>query len=404
MEDVKELLLSRIEGISDPIQKVLLKDVLADVFEELLRYSDDRFSRLEKRLEEEICDGSRSYSIDTGICKKDSLDQTSRFLFEMKAGKIHEKGYLGKLFLACDYPVICQCMRKTYHALVETDQGEFKTTVSLRYCKDYLETLGQLYQTFLANQRPWHTINCPFLYKFLAIIDREGIVPEDALIKKVEIMLEELSHSVINDAVLVWNVREETHKPSVEVAAADREAVNIHRILLQDEESGYLAVTEGEDSFGIVFSKGQLSVRTEKEVHKDIKLLKIAHTDRKKDYTTLLYPLQTNRRNMRHIDRQAQFSPRYLWTKGEIERRLSSYEVFQEFEFVDICMDLTAESDVIAMNPFIQSHSFLKEKRKLTIILHPKDETDIFRYEKMFFLLAELQLCTEEYQWAGILR
>ncbi len=404
MEDVKELLQSRIEGISDPVQKVLLQDVLVDVFGELLRYSSEQFSQLEKRLDEEICDSSRLYYIDTGVCKRDSMDDTSRCLFEMKTEENHEKGYLGKLFLACDYHVICQCMQKTYHALVETDQGEFRTTVSLKYCKDYLETLEQLYQTFLANQRSWHTINCPFLYKFLTIVDREGIVPEDALVKKVEIMLGELSHSVINDAVLVWNVQEEIHKPSVEVAAADREAVNIHRILLPDEEAGYLAMPEGEDNFCTVFSEGQLMVRTEKEIHKNMKLFKIARMDSKKDYTALLYPLQTNRRKMRHIDRQAQLSPRYLWTKGEIERRLSSYEVFQEFELVDICMDLTAEFDVLAVNPFIRSHSFMKKKRKLTIVLHPKDGTDIFRYEKMFFLLAELQLCTEEYQWTGILR
>ena len=404
MEDVKELLQSRIEGISDPVQKVLLQDVLVDMFGELLRYSSEQFSQLEKRLDEEICDSSRLYYIDTGVCKRNSLDYTSRYLFEMKAGKNREKGYLGKLFLACDYPVICQCMQKPYQALVETDHGEFKTTVSLTYCKDYLETLEQFYRTFLANQRPWHTINCPFLYKFLAIVDREGIVPQDAMVEKVEIMFGELSHSVINDAVLVWNVQEEMHKPSVEIAAAEREAVNIHRISLPDEEAGYLAMPEGEDYFCTVFSEGELFVRTEKEVHKNMKLFKIARMDSKKDYTALLYPLQTNRRNMRHIDRQAQLSPRYLWTKGEIERRLSSYEVFQEFELLDICMDLTDKLDVLSMNPFIRSHSLMKKKRRLTIVLHAKDNTDIFRYEKMFFLLAELQLCTEEYQWAGILR
>ena len=84
MEDVKELLQSRIEGISDPVQKVLLQDVLVDVFGELLRYSSEQFSQLEKRLDEEICDSSRLYYIDTGVCKRDSMDDTSRCLFEMK--------------------------------------------------------------------------------------------------------------------------------------------------------------------------------------------------------------------------------------------------------------------------------------------------------------------------------
>ena len=71
---------------------------------------------------------------------------------------------------------------------------------------------------------------------------------------------------------------------------------------------------------------------------------------------------------------------------------------------VDICTDLPRELEGLDLNPFIKENSLLQRKRKITIILHPKDETDIFRYEKMFFLLAELQLCTKEYQWTGILR
>ncbi|MCI8562929.1 MAG: hypothetical protein HFH69_05360 [Lachnospiraceae bacterium] len=404
MEDEKELLRSRIERISDPVQKVLLRDVLADVFGELLRYSNEQFSQLEKRLDAEISDPSRLYYIDTGVCKKDGLDDTSQCLFGIKAGKVREKGYLGKLFLACDYPVICQCLHKPYQALVETDQGEFKTTVSLKYCRDYLETFGNLYKTFLANQKQWHTVNCPFLYKFLSIMDREGVVPQDALVQRVEIMLGELSRFVVNDAVPVWNVQEDFCKPEVEVAAAGQKAVYVHNIHLPDDKAGYLAAPEGEDFFQTVFSDGNFSVRTEKEAHKNMKLFKIASIDYNRDGTELLYPLQTNRRKMRFVDRQAQVCPRYLWTRGETERILSSYEVFQDFVLVDICTDLPGELEGLDLNPFIKENSLLQKKRKITIILHPKDETDIFRYEKMFFLLAELQLCTKEYQWTGILR
>ena len=87
-----------------------------------------------------------------------------------------------------------------------------------------------------------------------------------------------------------------------------------------------------------------------------------------------------------------------------MERILSAYEVFQDFELVDICPDMQGETETLDMNPFIRVHSFLKQKRKIAVVLHAKDSSDIFRYEKMFFLLAELQLCTEEYEWTGILR
>ena len=67
-------------------------------------------------------------------------------------------------------------------------------------------------------------------------------------------------------------------------------------------------------------------------------------------------------------------------------------------------MDFKESVPVLDMNSFIKSHSLLKPKRKISLILHPKNSTDIFRYEKMFFLLAELQLYTDEFEWTGVLK
>ena len=84
---------------------------------------------------------------------------------------------------------------------------------------------------------------------------------------------------------------------------------------------------------------------------------------------------------------------------------LSAYQVFSEFELVDVRTGTQEDKmEVMDMNPFIRVHTFLKQKQKLVLILHARDPADIFRYEKMFFLLAELQLCTQEYQWTGVLQ
>ncbi len=404
MEHVKELLKSRIEGIHDPVQRILLQDVLADVFTELLQYSEERYARLENKLDMETGDSLRQYYIYTGVCKREDIDNTSRCLFEIKTGQAYGTGYLGRIFLACGYPVIRQCISREYKAQVITDKGEYETVVSLRYCHAYLDAIGHLYHQFNLSQKQWHTINCPFLYKMLDIVDTKGVVPCDEAVQKVEIMLGELSEYVIYDAVLVWNVQEEIYKPSVETAAADNEGVYIHKIFLQDKVSGYLAAPEGEDFFWTVFSEDNILVHTRKRAHEKMKLLKVAHMDINKDLTGLLYPLQSNYRNMRHVDRQALNNPRCIWTEGETRRILSSYEVFNEFELLDICMDLQGDIPGIDTNHFIKSNSLLKSRRKVALVLHPKDSKDIFRYEKMFFLLSELQLCAAEYEWTGILK
>lgn len=402
MEQVKELLQSRIEKIHDPVQRILLQDVLADVFRELLRYSDKQFEALEKRLDAQIPGSKGLYDIYTGICKRENIDSTSRCLFEMDAGKEYGKGYLGKLFIACDYPSICNYLEHTYNAKVYTGQGDYKTTVSLNYCREYIKTIENLYRQFNKNQKQWHTINCPFIYKLLAVFDIKGVVPENADIQKVEI--EGIGSPIINDVAIVWNVKKEIHKTLAGTAPAGMEEVYIHKIGLEDTDEGYLAVPEGEDIFQADFSRDGLYIRTRKEVHQSIELLKIACIDTDKDLTGLLYPLQTNKRKLRHADRQALTSPRFICTKGEIERIISSYEVSDEFDLIDICMDLKKTVPVLDMNSFIKSHSLLKPKRKISLILHPKNSTDIFRYEKMFFLLAELQLYTDEFEWTGVLK
>ena len=66
---------------------------------------------------------------------------------------------------------------------------------------------------------------------------------------------------------------------------------------------------------------------------------------------------------------------------------LHSYEVFKQFELIDIRPDIQGETEPIVMNPFIRIQSFFKQKRKIAVMLRAKDPEDIFRYEKMYFLV-----------------
>lgn len=404
MEYGKELLVSRISQVRDPVQKRLLQDVLVDVFGELLAYSEESYYNLEQKISQERQDPDARYAIYTGVCKKNGLDSASRCLFEIPRGEAHAAGYLGTLFLACDYIQIRECMGKSYQAQVETDLGDYRTIVTLSYCLAYQETFYRLHQQFADNQRQWHTINCPFLYKLLDVTDQEGAVPRDAVVSKVAIDLGKLSGFVMDDMALVWNLSQEVCQPQVDVTAAGHTSWYAHHIPLEDPDAGYLAIPEGEDLFSVIFSKDGLLVRTAKAAHPNLQLIKVEPMHPEKDHTALTYPLQSNVRKLRHADRQAMGQPRFLWTKGEVERMLSAYEVFADFELAEICPDVQGEVEALDLNPFIRIHSFLKQKRKIALVLHAKDGQDIFRYEKLFFLLAELQLCTEEYEWTGILR
>ena len=458
MEQMNELLKARIAQIKDPVQKILLQDVLADVFTELVKYSDSCFTNLEHKIAQEIQDDSHLYDIYTGVCKKEGLDAASRCLtavdmvFENAGDTVYEAAYeagnkietssgyeegsedghetgndagyeteyvtdyrkpepgcLGTLFLACKYPDVLQCIKERRRAKVETDQGDYQIWVSLAYSRYYKKAFDWLYQQFGANRRQWHTVNCPFLYKMLDIFDVEQAVPKDAAVLKITIDLGMYSDFAMNDMVLVWNLSKEDYRTRAKEGVAGETAFYEHQLPLQDKQSGHLVLSgedsvKWEDTFFTIRSGEGLCIRTQKEAYSRLSLLKLNRMDMRKDQTALLYPVQTNHRNLHRADWQAMGQPRYLWTKGEIERMLHSYEVFKDFELADICLDIEGDIKSIDMNPFFKTHSMLKQKRKIALMLHPKDNEDIFQYEKMFFLLAELQMCTEEYEWTGIIR
>ncbi len=404
MEQIRDLLRSRIAQVHDPIQRELLQDVLMDVFGELLAYSESCFLQLEEKIDREFRDPCEHYYIHTGVCKKGGLDSSSRSLFEIPKDEHEKAGRLGTLFLACGYPQVKKCLNEVYHVMAETEQGDYETTVRLEYCSAYLNTFYWLYRLFGANQRQWHTLNCPFLYKMLDVIDLEGAIPQGSIVKKISIDSGELSGYVMNDMALVWNISKIPHKVRAQESAAGEDSFYAHQMQLPDRSAGYLADPEGEDSFEVIFSKDDVLVRTHNRAHSSIDLVKINPMDEKKDLTDLSFPPATNQRNMRHVDRQALGCPRIVWTRGEVERILSSYEAFEDFELEDVRLDIPGEIAGIDPNPFIRTHSFLKQKRKITAVLRPRDSSDIFLYEKMFFLIAELQLFTDEYEWAGVIR
>ena len=70
MEQMRELLKARIAQVKDPVQKILLQDVLADVFGELLTYTDSCFASLEEKIDGELQLPEPFFDIYTGVCTK----------------------------------------------------------------------------------------------------------------------------------------------------------------------------------------------------------------------------------------------------------------------------------------------------------------------------------------------
>lgn len=402
---MKELIKARIETMKDPIQKVMLQDVLKDVFRIIMDYSEDCFKELEAKIDAELIEKDDKYGIYMGVCKKEGLDGTGSFLFEVDTQQQEiNTGVLKTIFLACDHQTICKCLDKTFSAEVETEDHTYHIQVALRYSKKYLSKIEWLYQQFLANKREWHTINCPYLYKFLDVVDIGQAIPSDETVERVVLDLEGLGKYMCPDMVLVWNIKELDVKTGAKIVPGDKKVLYEHKIGLPNKEAGHLVSIGEPETFYTIYNEEYLLVRSEHREYESLKLLEIAPFDLEKENTKLSYPLHTNRRVESHVDRLAARQPRLLLTEGELRRILGGYEAYEPFQLETVILEEASDTKGMDCNPFILAHNFLGKRRVLHFFFRCKDMENIRSYEEMCFLVSEIQFYTEEYQCVGSLR
>ncbi len=413
MDNDLDLYYSRIKEMTYFKEKEALREILLDVFKNITRQTHEMFDELEQRIEAEVKDSSEKYYVYTAVGKRENIDDLSKFLYEIAV--VEEDSVIGEtedilstIFLNLGYMEISKYLGKPLNAVIDTGSGSYEVNVLLSYSGKYLNKIKWLYEQFIANQKPWRTINCPYVYKFLdvTLVKNESIKLKKENITGIRFKDEKLNENIHNDMVLLWNIEEITEKVSSGTIAGVNEILYRTKIPI-NKESGYLAVKGEIERFYTIQSEEELIVNTEEKEINTIDLIRISNTGGEKDNTKFFLPIQTNKRKLSHLDKQADMYGG-VNTQGEIERRLKTYEVYKLFnlEQIEVLEDLNIEKSkecihTFDYNSFITSHTFLKPKRVLHIKFTAKDKEDILLYEKLSFLVSELQLYYREYRCVG---
>lgn len=407
-QEMQALMHQRIEQIKDPIQRMLLQDVLFDVFDSLLEYEEQSMQRLEEQLQAELENNLESFPIYTAVCTREGIDFASRFFYEVKADWTLSCHRIGTIFLAGEYQELLPCLKQPFQAQVETKQQIYEIQVKLQYCQAYRDKIRWLYEQMLANGQPWHTIYCPYLYQFFDVIDIKGIIPEEEEIQKIEIELGKWASLVRKEMVLLWNIQESSIKPSVEEVATREGRVYEYTIPLPVKEAGYLAVLKDNKQYERILEAEQLRLRTKREEQEKITILQITKEEKQKDETKLEFPICSNKRVLRYIDRQAGRQGRLFFTLGELTRFFSSYEAYEGLQLETVTLQekdflllLEQESPPLDFNYFLPMHPLLIKRPILCFTFRITQPMRPFVYEAIAFLMAEVQLETEEFQCIG---
>lgn len=376
-----------------------LNEILYNTLSALRTYTEDRFDELTREIRDETATNSLAPAIRTAVCEEKNIGK-QLFMFPVSVQPpLNSPRYVTTVFAECDYQTIRRMMRKTFKATVHCKTETFETQVSLRYSLKYLQKLQSLYYMYNENELPWVTVNGPYFYKFLDVCSERSISDE---IDGCEIDFAEYEKYVSYDKTLLWNVTSVTEPVATcEAKPAYNAIVHEHVVKkLQLDDDQYLVCPLG-DKF-VSFRHGRdLYVRTYTKQLTQIKLMRITSRE---DAGNLLYlPAKTNKKDIGLVDAYAR--GRNVPTWGEAERVLHSLKDAADFSLVDIkvlpCTDENAAKlKGIDYNYFIEANPILSDKKLLRFSLKT-DASDIWAYEKMFYVLSELQQHFYEYCCVG---
>jgi hypothetical protein len=421
-QDLSALFNEKIKNITDSEQQKYLYDVLYGVFKSFADYSDSRYIELEKRIENEIrsdlCD---EYCIYTAVTSKGDLNNLSDFWFE--AGGFDYSGGDGniaevagekasasiEIYVNCGYELIKPYINQVITADIRTDKKDYHE-VSLRidFAKVYREKIKRLYELFSLNGRPWRTVYCPFMFKFMDLTDENGIVPADEIITGYRLKNFGPGKYILNDMTLLWNIQGFEVPAEVKYFPAENIILYDHKVKIKHLESKYLFYGNGLTNF---YSQrhsdkpGIISVISETPEQENILVCRIAEAAGNAGNINALSngikPYRTGG------------AGRTIVTQGEIERICGSYKDIDGLKLAEIRIEgetgkggTDNDGDFYNLNDFIEAaaiDSFDNRKKRLVLSFEVRDKNngDIFLYEKMWFLVSEVQLYFNEYKCVG---
>lgn len=417
--------LNAIEGLE---QRKLLKDILADVFMNLVEYQEKANNDLAARVFGELAGTAQQYSLYATVMPRSQVDPLDTFLYPVCAEDMRPRqaslqdivaGRVGgppvamsSVFMRCDSIVLEQLllMDKRFHGTLVTDKKSYAVELGLRRNGKYLDEIKTLYAAFRRNDVDWTTINNPYATRFLDVVLTGGAIPADAAetITDLRYDLEECAPYAMKDMVLVWNIeRLKIQSPGFPMPAQDRVHYE-HRIALKKTsgDHGWL-VAGGEERFHHVMrGADEITIFSAQEEVDAWDLLKVTQP-RPGEPRAYPFLLASNRRADTFLGACAHRRNTRVRTRGEISRILASFEAGGYFTLQDIVISGRRDPTAVTrdVNYFIVDDIRTeRDKKTLTLICAPVRDAGFIAHDLLSFLVSAIQLYFPEYVCEGVLR
>ena len=425
---MKDQIAAKLSNMCNLEDRLLLKDILNDVFLNLYEHSETMYQQLEDRVFAEKSGVSDAYDVYATVVSRQNLDPVHYFLRPMQADDLAEKQYnladivavdrvevpLLQVFFSCDYKLFASIVngRRSFPGTIATSNGSITATFILREDKKYLNQIKELYETFLNNNIPWKTINNPYAFRFAEVMleSCQRSLESDETITEVKVDFAEYGQYVHYDMVPLWNV-EILKLKSTGFPLPCEDKINFeHMVALEGigVEHGYLAAFQNKNISYVRRSKQALVIVAPTELKDVWDIMRIIHpADGKTDAYT--YPLVSNAKRQAFSDILAQKSLRVIRTEAELRRLINSFAAAANLSLSHIaiqpCSQEIENAASYEMNYFIQDEIRRADCQHRLILNFTTTDRDSFLIsDLMSFVVSEVQLYYPDYKCEGVIR
>ncbi|MBD5465863.1 MAG: hypothetical protein HDR22_08615 [Lachnospiraceae bacterium] len=411
----EEYMNERLLEIADDTERKQLRAIMNSFFTPFYQYMEEKYQKLEQRmLEKDNQDGV--FDIVTTICPKNKLIAYEDTMFPMYEEDLEEQYIKVDELIAClEEQKECFCYfaygqmeyeklqklwkeKRRFKGKIKTADAEFEAYFILKKNEKYGKKIKELYEIFVRNQIPWHTLKAPFINKMIDVYVVEASYPEGEVIESIEVDFEEYKEQILFEMVPLWNIGKKKIRSSA-YPAFEVDQVNFtHTIYSSQLEKNcqYLVGNDQLEYWNVRKESEDLCIECKEVEPVTWDLLEIHH-DIQCHYKDA-YPLMSN-------DRKTRTDTMLMRTLGELRKRIGELQVedyltFRELQKVDSVTQ--KEVNTYSMNEPIQEELQAQGNRPgLLFIFEAADKEDYLNGDVLSYVISSLQWELPEYECFG---
>ncbi|MEJ6949909.1 hypothetical protein [Natronospora cellulosivora (SeqCode)] len=423
---MKEVIREKLNNMDDLEQRNRLKNILWDVFKELVDYQEEFNKQLEKKIFDEIDDSEENFSIYTTIVKRKNLSILSDFLQAMKKEDEEEVQYdkkvllekinenksvkISTVFIEESYNQIerIKNAKHMYSGKIVCEDREIPIILNLEYNDQYIMIEKDMHNNFIENGVRWKTVFNPYIRRCfdVIIVDCDEDLSEVNDFKEITFDLEEYQENTLLDFVPVWNIKKiDVKTQGFPLPANDK--VNYEHVLSFDSmgvDNGYLIVPN-QNFITVRKTKENLLVVSKDSEATNWEVFEFNQDEKLIENEKLQVKLLSNKRKKQFTSRFVNKEESSIKSIGELNRLVNSFEMLDglTLEKIEILNRVPSNALGYDFNYYITDELRADKFKKVLCLEFKSEINDYLNEDYISFIVSEIQFYFPEYICKGVI-